>query len=55
MHLCSAIIVIFVPGLTLGGAEQKEDDGVDGQYGRAQQEGDPPSSQGLLECDKKPP
>lgn len=32
----------FVPGLALGGAEQEEDEGVDDQYGRAQQESDPP-------------
>jgi hypothetical protein len=41
----------FVPGLALGGAEQEEDEGVDDQYGRAQQESDPPLTQSLLECD----
>ena len=44
------LVLVFVPGFR---AEQEEDDGVDDQNGRAQQEGDPPSSSwSLLECDK---
>jgi len=39
-----SVCFFFVPGLALSRAEQEEDDGVDDQYGRAQQESDPPLS-----------